>query len=176
MLSTSIGWWIYELTHDPFSIGLLGLAEIVPALSFALYAGHVIDLSDKKKILLKGVFFYLCCALLLFLLSGNYTSRHLGTHWIVLGIYAVIFCSGIVRAFAGPTFAVLLAYIVPKETLQNATTWNQYLAFSFGIGACCRWISDCFIWYFRIINRSMYSHDFSHDGIIIDKIKETHRQ
>ncbi|MBS1620495.1 MAG: MFS transporter [Bacteroidetes bacterium] len=125
MLSTSIGWWIYELTHDPFSIGLLGLAEIVPALSFALYAGHVIDLSDKKKILLKGVFFYLCCALLLFLLSGNYTSRHLGTHWIVLGIYAVIFCSGIVRAFAGPTFAVLLAYIVPKETLQNATTWNQ---------------------------------------------------
>lgn len=125
MMSTSVGWWVYELTHDPFAIGLLGLSEIIPALSFALYAGHVIDLSEKRKLLLKGIFFYLCCASVLLFLSGNFAAQHLGNHRITLCIYAVIFCSGIVRAFAGPTFAVLLAYIVPKEILQNATTWNQ---------------------------------------------------
>lgn len=125
MMSTSIGWWMYELTQDPFSIGLLGLSEIIPALSFALYAGHVIDLSEKRKLLLKGIFSYLCCASLLLFLAGNFASQHLGKHRITLCIYGVIFLSGIVRAFAGPAFAVLLAYIVPKEVLQNATTWNQ---------------------------------------------------
>jgi MFS family permease len=125
MMATSVGWWMYQLTHDPFSIGLLGLSEIIPALSFALYAGHVIDLSEKRKLLLRGVSFYLCCASILLFLSGNFADHHLGKHWITLCIYSVIFCSGIVRAFAGPAFAVLLAYIVPKEVLQNATTWNQ---------------------------------------------------
>ena len=102
MMATSMGWWMYQLTHDPFSIGLLGLSEIIPALSFALYAGHVIDLSEKRKLLLKGIFFYLCCASLLLFLSGNFANQHLSKRWIVICIYSVIFCSGIVRAFAGP--------------------------------------------------------------------------
>src|SRR5215510_12096075 len=71
MMSTVVGWWIYNLTNDPFSIGLVGLSEVIPALSFALYAGHVIDLSEKRKLMLKGVFFYLCCASLLLLLSTD---------------------------------------------------------------------------------------------------------
>jgi predicted MFS family arabinose efflux permease len=40
-------------------------------------------------------------------------------------VYAVIFCTGITRAFTGPVFGVLVALIVPKNLLQNATTWNQ---------------------------------------------------
>lgn len=125
MMTTLVGWWIYQLTHDPFAIGLIGLSEIIPALSFALYAGHVIDLSEKRKLLLKGLFFYFVCASGLTFLSTSLVKQHLSNHWIAIGIYSVIFCTGIVRAFAGPTFNVLLAYIVPKETLQNATTWSQ---------------------------------------------------
>ncbi len=48
MMTTLLGWWIYNLTNAPFAIGLLGLSEVVPAISLALYAGHIIDLSDKK--------------------------------------------------------------------------------------------------------------------------------
>jgi predicted MFS family arabinose efflux permease len=44
---------------------------------------------------------------------------------IALGVYAVIFCTGIIRAFTGPTFNVLVASIVPKHHLQNAITWSQ---------------------------------------------------
>ena len=49
MMGTLVGWWIYELTNAPFAIGLIGLAEVIPAVSLALYAGHVIDKSEKRK-------------------------------------------------------------------------------------------------------------------------------
>jgi MFS family permease len=125
MMSTLVGWWVYELTNDPFAIGLIGLSEVIPAVSFALYAGHVIDMSEKRKLLLKGIFFYVCCAGLLLFLSTSFVKEHFSNHRIALFIYVIIFITGIVRSFAGPTFNVLLGYIVPKETLQNATTWSQ---------------------------------------------------
>ncbi len=65
MLSTLVGWWIYNLTNAPIAIGFVGLSEFVPAVSFALYAGHVIDISEKRKLILRGVFLYLVGALLL---------------------------------------------------------------------------------------------------------------
>ena len=66
MMGTLVGWWIYELTDDPFSIGLVGLSEVIPAVSFALYAGHIIDLSEKRKMLLRGMALYILCAGVLF--------------------------------------------------------------------------------------------------------------
>src|SRR5205085_951615 len=125
MMGTLVGWWVYNLTNDPFAIGLIGLSEVIPAVSMALYAGHIIDLSEKRKLLLTGVVLYLIAVCTLLFLSTNYTSRHLSDHWIAICIYIVVFFTGIVRAFTGPTFGVLVAYIVPKEMLQNATTWNQ---------------------------------------------------
>lgn len=125
MLGTLVGWWVYQLTKDPFAIGLIGLSEVIPALSFALYAGHVIDLSEKRKLLLKGMSFYLLCALVLLGLSTGWASRLLGNHQLAYCIYFVVFCTGIIRAFTGPVFHTMLAAIVPKPILSNATTWNQ---------------------------------------------------
>ncbi|MDP4285123.1 MAG: MFS transporter [Bacteroidota bacterium] len=125
MMATLIGWWIYLLTNDPFAIGLVGLSEVIPALSLALYAGHVIDQSEKRKLLLKGVIFYFLAVLALILISSKYTSAHLSNHWIAVCIYSVIFCTGVFRAFTGPVFSAMIAYIVPRKDLQNATTWSQ---------------------------------------------------
>ncbi len=125
MMTTVVGWWIYNLTNDPFAIGLIGLSEVIPAISLALYAGHVIDLSEKRKLLLTGLLLYCLAALVLFSLSTAYTAARLSSHWIAVCIYITIFGTGIVRAFAGPVFNVMLASIVPKTMLQNATTWNQ---------------------------------------------------
>ena len=55
MMSTLVGWWIYNLTNAPFAIGLIGLAEVVPALSMALYAGHIIDISEKRGLILRSI-------------------------------------------------------------------------------------------------------------------------
>ncbi len=125
MMGTLVAWWVYELTGDPFAIGLVGLAEVIPAISTALYAGHVIDMSDKRKLLLKGVFFYGCTAgTLLFISSPMAQSGLTGQNTAII-IYGVIFCTGIIRAFTGPTFSAMLAAIVPRHFLQNATTWHQ---------------------------------------------------
>jgi len=125
MLTTLVGWWVYELTKDPFAIGLVGLSEVVPALSLSLYSGHRIDRSEKKRLLLKCIFFYVCAAVALLIVSTSLFSDHLSNHRIVLCIYGVIFCTGILRSFASPTFSALIATTVPRQVLQNATTWSQ---------------------------------------------------
>ncbi len=125
MMGTLVGWWVYELTNEPFAIGLIGLSEVIPAVSLSLYAGHVIDISEKRKLLLRGVALYFSCALLLLGLSTHYTTTQISNHWIAFSIYVIIFLTGIFRAFTGPAFGTMVASIVPKDILQNATTWNQ---------------------------------------------------
>jgi MFS family permease len=125
MMATLVGWWIYLLTNDPFAIGLIGLSEVVPAVSLALYAGHIIDQSEKKWLLLRGVILYIVAAVTLAFLSGHFVAHHLSNHWIAVCIYSVIFGTGVIRSFTGPVFSSMIAYIVPRDHLQNATTWNQ---------------------------------------------------
>ncbi|MEN9697631.1 MAG: hypothetical protein RLZ56_1052 [Bacteroidota bacterium] len=129
MMGTLVGWWIYELTRQPFAIGLIGLAEVIPAVSLALYAGHVIDISEKRKLLLRGVVLYWICALgLLGLSYFNDKTEASGTQntlMIAIGIYFIIFCTGIIRSFTGPSFNTIVGAIMPKHLLQNATTWSQ---------------------------------------------------
>lgn len=125
MLGTLVGWWVYELSNAPFAIGLIGLSEVIPAVSLSLYAGHVIDISDKRKLMLKGVALYFLAVLVLLVLTTKFTSTHLSNHAIVACIYVVIFFTGIFRSFTGPTFGAMVGSMVPRETLQNATTWSQ---------------------------------------------------
>lgn len=125
MLGTLVGWWVFELTHEPFAIGLIGLSEVIPALSLALYAGHVIDISEKRKLMLRGVALYFLAVLLLITLSSRITFEMFSSHFIVFCIYIVIFLTGILRSFVSPVFNTILPTTVPKEVLQNAITWNQ---------------------------------------------------
>jgi len=125
MMGTLVGWWIYELTNEPFAIGLIGLAEVIPAVSLALYAGHVIDISEKRKLLLEGVALYWICAIALLVLSSKIGTGAFNNLQIAIGIYFVIFCTGIIRSFTGPSFGTLVGEIMPKDLLQNATTWSQ---------------------------------------------------
>jgi MFS family permease len=125
MMSTLVGWWIYELTNDPFAIGLIGLSEVIPALSMALYSGHVIDISEKRALLLKSVFGYILAAGFLLFLATPFVHAHIQKQYIIYSIYAAIFCTGILRSFTGPNFTAMIATIVPRNYLQNATTWSQ---------------------------------------------------
>jgi MFS family permease len=124
MMSTMVGWWIYNLTNAPLAIGIVGLSEFIPAVSLALYAGHVIDISEKRKMMLTGVGLYGVAALLLLTLSISHEKAQMNPHWVAATIYIIIFGTGIVRSFTGPIFNVMLAQVVPKDKLQNAITWN----------------------------------------------------
>ena len=124
MVTTIIGWRIYEITHNPFAIGLIGLSEFLPAFSLALYAGHVIDKSDKRALLLRTTTCYLLCVAGLLALSFGPVLRSLQSHWIQWLIYFIIFCTGVIRAFAGPALNAIIAQIVPKDKLPGAVTVN----------------------------------------------------
>ncbi|HOK50978.1 MAG TPA: MFS transporter, partial [Bacteroidales bacterium] len=56
MQSVVVGWHIYKLTGSVFALGMIGLAEVIPQVSIALFAGHFIDLGDRKKIITSTTF------------------------------------------------------------------------------------------------------------------------
>ncbi|MDU0200989.1 MFS transporter [Paenibacillus sp. MAH-36] len=117
MLSVAIGWQMYELTHDAFSLGLVGLAQFLPMVLLTLVVGHFADRYDRRYIV------FLCQIveglIALLLLSGSLTNS-LGQHHILL-MAAVL---GACRAFEGPSSSALLPQLVPKEFLQQAISWN----------------------------------------------------
>ena len=125
MQSTIVGWKVYELTHDPFSLGLVGLAELIPALSLALWAGHLVDKQEKRTLLLRCVLGYLVCALSYLLVSSPPLSGGLPTSLAVRIMYATAFAGGIIRAFSSPASFSLLSLVVHRRLYPNATTWSS---------------------------------------------------
>ena len=71
-----IEWQVYTLTKDPLSLGIIGLMEIIPAFSMALFAGHIVDQSEKRNLLLKCIgLFSLISFGLFFLTSPSVEAR-----------------------------------------------------------------------------------------------------
>jgi len=119
------GWEIYRLTGDPLSLGLIGLAEAIPSISIALYAGHLADKSNKRNLLLWTVAaFFLCSGGLALVTSPELQAAH-STAFTVNAMYALIFLSGFARGFYSPTGFSFIPQLIPKEQLSQATTLNS---------------------------------------------------
>jgi MFS family permease len=125
MQATLISWEVFAITKDPFSIGLIGLVEFIPAVIMAIYSGYIIDKSDKKKLLHLS----LAGNLLLTILFAYITSEHalaiFNKSAVLICIYMIAFLTGIARAFSGPTSFALVSMLVPKQKLPNATSWHS---------------------------------------------------
>jgi MFS family permease len=125
MLSTLMGWWLYEITGSVLAIGMIGLVEVIPALGLTLRAGYTIDKSEKRKLLLTCIFAFGICVIAIFLLSLLLVQKPQFENRIILLIYFVIFCTGIIRAYAAPTFQSITAMVVSKDLLPTATIWSS---------------------------------------------------
>ena len=128
MMNTLVSWWMYELTGDVFYIGMIGLAEAIPAIGLALYAGYIIDRSEKRRILLITIFLYAICSFILLGTSTQWFHHQFGTKLIIIFVYGVIFLTGAIRAFTGPGFGAIVSSLVPKNLLLtesqiSSTTW-----------------------------------------------------
>jgi MFS family permease len=116
-----VGWQVFALTRDPLSLGLIGLAEALPLIAMALYAGHVADRVSRRAVAIAGTFAVLVSAVALYLFTvTDFIAR--GRVWPV---YAVIFLSGIARSFTRPALTALSAELVPRELYTNAVTWRS---------------------------------------------------
>ncbi len=116
---------IYQVFHlaSTYMVGFAGLAEFVPAVLAALFAGHYIDNHNKKKILVWSYVFYMLCGIILALVSLPWFQFSNSTKLTV--ILSVVFCTGIIRSFAGPSANSMIAAIVPREQLQKAISYNS---------------------------------------------------
>lgn len=119
-----IEWKVYALTRNPLNLGFIGLAEFIPAFCLALFAGNIVDKREKKGVLQKCMIGYIVIGTGLFLLTWDKMVAGLSTHYVVLLIYFLVFCGGVLRAFVGPSNFSLLGLIVPRELYVNATTWS----------------------------------------------------
>lgn len=117
----AVGWQLYSVTHDPLSLGLVGLAEALPFIGFALPAGHLADRVDRRRLTLIALAVLAACSGALLAITALGLIRA-DTAWLV---YGVIFVSGIGRSYLQPTRTALSADLVPRELYANSITWRS---------------------------------------------------
>lgn len=116
MMMVAIGWHIYELTHDPWSLGLVGLAEVIPYMGSALFAGHAVDHYFSRRGFAAVSAFFL--AVNAGLLVGITQSQPAHTAW---WIYATVCLTGFARALISPSYNTLFALIIPRASIAKAS-------------------------------------------------------
>jgi len=116
MVSVGVGWELYERTRDPFALGLVGLAQIVPVMLLSLPGGYAADRYDRRWITLITQSLLILCSLGLAALS--ITAGPLAL------IYALLAVIGAARAFNNPAEGALTPLTVPPEHFFNAATWS----------------------------------------------------
>ena len=118
IMAVVVGWHIYEITHDPLSLGLIGLAEVIPYFASALVAGHAIDHYYNRRL------FGVLAAILLFINTFTLTALSIG--WLngeaTLWIYGSIAFTGFARAFIAPSYNTLFAIVVPRKQFVKAAS------------------------------------------------------
>lgn len=118
IMAVVAGWHIYEITHDPLALGLIGLAEVIPYFSSALFAGHAVDHYYSRR------FFAILSAIVLGIsaLTLSAVSEGMLDGNITFWIYASIALNGLARAFIAPSYNTLFAIIVPRATFARGAS------------------------------------------------------
>ena len=123
MQSVVVAWLLYSITKSVLSLGMIGLTEVIPQVSIALFAGHFVDLWDRKRI----IFYTNCLMLVSSVILVIYSLPSFNFHQLlgVWPIYVTIFITGLSRGILMPANAALLGQLVPRRLLTGAATWNS---------------------------------------------------
>jgi len=124
IMDVIVGYELYLLTHDPLSIGIVGLAEAVPFILLSIFGGHYADKLSKKKLMLWPLAFVLLACTFLYISSFSIlASDHPENLKYV--IWSVVFFIGICRAFLSPASTAMRSFLVPREAYANLSTWSS---------------------------------------------------
>jgi MFS family permease len=123
MQSVIVGWQIYDITHDVLWLGFIGLTEVIPQVGISLFAGHYIDIWNRKRIAGFTILILVVGAITLLVYSVNidYFSSRFG----VYPIFISIFLTGLARGIMSPTLVAMLGQLIPRNLYANAATWNS---------------------------------------------------
>ncbi len=127
MQTTILVYWVYHLTNDLASVGLMGLFEAVPAIGFSFFSGHIVDQREKRNLILGCIVAYmaLSIAYVTLALQSHGHAELWKTNNIVHLVYAGIFFGGVLRAFISPATFALMGMMVPRKLYPNAGTWSS---------------------------------------------------
>ncbi len=115
VIAVVVGWHVYQLTHAPLALGLIGLAEVIPYFCSALFAGYIVDHHSRRMFGVLASVVLCGNALVLMSVSGGWIA-----HNPLLWIYASIASGGVARAFIGPSYSALFALAMPREHYARA--------------------------------------------------------
>lgn len=124
MMGVIVGWQVYAITGSALTLGLIGLAEVVPYVGTSLFGGHVADLIDRRKISLICAALSTSCGVMLLVATAFVNPAWPHVEYL---FYGVIFLTGIIRGFMVPAVFALFAQIVPRRLYLNASAWNTNL-------------------------------------------------
>jgi MFS family permease len=114
-LATVVAYQTYITTHDPLSLGWLGLVEAIPALSLVLFGGHLADRRDRRSIVLVGSAAVMLCAAALAVLSATGNST-------LPSILAVIFVTGVASGFERPAHTAFETQVIPRAQMVRGAS------------------------------------------------------
>jgi MFS family permease len=109
IVAVTVGWHVYELTHDPLALGLVGLAEVIPYFCTAPFAGYLVDHLPRRKLGMVASGGLALTATILMAIATGWLPSH-GTPLI----YLAIALTGMVRAFLTPIYNALFARVLPR--------------------------------------------------------------
>jgi MFS family permease len=118
IVAVTVGWHVYELTRDPLSLGLIGLAEVIPFFCVAPFAGYLVDHLPRRKLGMAACAGLAVTAALLASLAKLQGSNQ-PPLW---PIYAAIALGGCVRAFLGPVYNALFARVLKREQFARGAS------------------------------------------------------
>jgi MFS family permease len=118
MLMVALGWTIYDMTRNPFHLGMVGLSLFLPQFLLTLPAGHLVDRFDRRLIavIAMSVLTLSALCLTLFTLAGLHDP---------VPFFAVMLVFASANALIRPTLVSLLPQLVPKEDLASAVALNS---------------------------------------------------
>jgi predicted MFS family arabinose efflux permease len=111
-------WLVYDLTKDPFYLGLDLFLGQLPIMLFSLVGGVFADRTDRRKLLLMSQYIQMTCA---FTLTALFYF-HVVQVWHILSLSFIV---GLGQSFGGPAYSALLPTLVPAEHLANAIAMNS---------------------------------------------------
>ena len=123
--STTIYYWVYDRTGDKLALGLVGFAEVIPAIAFSFLSGHFVDLNEKRKMVMICLGGYLITGILLLALALPSLGGNLETKVLMTLLYTMVFIGGILRSFYSPSMFALFGMIVPRRDYANGTSWSS---------------------------------------------------
>ncbi|MGN6151332.1 MAG: MFS transporter [Lysobacteraceae bacterium] len=121
IVAVTVGWHIYELTRDPWKLGLVGLAEVLPFFAVAPFAGHLVDHLPKRRLgIVACLGLAITPALLLAIAQGwLHADAPRAQAWMIYG--AIVF-TGAVRSFLGPVYNTLFARALPRDRFTRGSS------------------------------------------------------